>query len=331
MPPTNFFGSAVDDEDEDIEIPESLLDQAIKKYPSLMLEWHYRSEAESLIAFSNYAYYARGLVVPPNPGTLCSSNAIEFVSVENGVFDSSNGNEIEAGIIVKKIREILVENPKASLGVITMGMSQQRAINKILDELCENDEAFNKAYNFSLNYYEDGSYKGIFNRNLENVQGDERDFIILSVGYGANKDGKFRKAFGPLSLDGGGRRLNVAITRARKKMTVFCSFDPSELSSDNDAFMRNPNTTTFARFLSYSKAVSENNEEGALEVLRTFTDKDSQDADSETFVNIIADELEKVGYRVRKKLEAVVLRLILGFLIIQKMKILYLELILIKA
>lgn len=301
MPPTNFFGSSHDeDDDEEFEIPESLLDQAAKKYPSLMLEWHYRSESESLIAFSNFAYYEGRLVVPPNPGTLCSSKAIDFVRVDNGTFDSKNGNEFEAREIVNFVRKILVDDPKSSLGVISMGMSQQRAINKLIEELCETDEEFAKAYAFSLAYFEDGSYKGFFNRNLENVQGDERDTILLSVGYGRNKDGKFRKAFGPLSMDGGGRRLNVAITRARKKMRIFCSFDPIELPSDNEAFSRNPNTTTFARFLEYAKAISDHDEKKALQILELFSTSKKMMMEKNTFRSIVASELMKRGYDVRE-------------------------------
>lgn len=301
MPPTNFFGGGLeDDEDQDFELAESLLDQAAKKYPALMLEWHYRSEAESLIAFSNFAYYEGRLVVPPNPGTFCSTNAIRFTPIENGTFDSKNGNEAEAKRIVSDIREILVSNPKASVGVISMGMSQQRAISKLIEELSETDKDFEKALSFSLSYYEDGSYKGFFNRNLENVQGDERDYILLSVGYGKNKEGKFRKAFGPLSSDGGGRRLNVAITRARKQMTVYCSFDPLILPSDSAAFSANPNTATFGRFLQYAKCVAENNEDGAIQILNSFMATQRFDVRSDSFRSQIARALSNAGLSVRE-------------------------------
>nr|BDT27426.1 AAA domain-containing protein [Bacteriovorax sp. HI3] len=309
MPPTNFFGSSIDEDDEEeddidgesrVEIAESLLDQASKKYPSLMLEWHYRSEHEALIAFSNYAYYEGRLVVAPNPRTLCSSRAIEFFQVENAVFDSSHGNIIEAQEIVQIIKERLLEDAKASIGVISMGVKQQKAIDKILERLCEENEAFSKAYNFSLNYCEEGSFKGFFNRNLENVQGDERDEIILSVGYGHNKEGKLRKSFGPLSKAGGGRRLNVAITRARKNMKVFCSYPITGLAIDAEAYEKNPNTATFSRFLHYALSVSKQDDKKAIEILNLFPSGQISSSSRNILTHLIAKSLRAKGYKIEE-------------------------------
>lgn len=310
MPPTNFFGSNNDSDDDDeddevngeekFELAESLLDQASKKYPSLMLEWHYRSEHEALIAFSNYAYYDAKLVVAPNPRTLCSSRAIEFYPIENAIFDPKHGNVAEAREIVEVIKERLLQDSKASIGVISMGIKQKSAIAKLLDQLCEENEEFSKAYNFSLNYYEDGSFKGFFNRNLENVQGDERDEILLSVGYSYNKEGKLRKSFGPLSRVGGGRRLNVAITRSRKNMKIFCSYPIDKLDIDATAYEKNPNTTTFARFLNYAFSVSEQNDEDAIKVLQSFTAIKAGNKKEDILIQSIANKLRFKGYKVKE-------------------------------
>lgn len=307
MPPTNFFGSnGADDEDDDedgeekIELAESLLDQASKKYPSLMLEWHYRSEHEALIAFSNYAYYEGKLVVAPNPRTLCSSRAIEYYHVEDAIFDPKHGNVSEAREIVQVIKQRLLQDSKASIGVISMGIKQQSAIAKLLDQLCEESEDFAKAYNFSLNYYEDGSFKGFFNRNLENVQGDERDEILLSVGYGHNKEGKLRKSFGPLSKAGGGRRLNVAITRARKNMKVFCSYPISTLGIDSAAYEKNSNTTTFARFLNYAFSVSNRNDQDAIKILQSLSTNKGNSSKESDLIQSIAKRLKEKGYDIQE-------------------------------
>jgi superfamily I DNA and/or RNA helicase len=304
MPPTNFFsgGSGDDDYDDedDIELGESLLDQSLKAYPDILLEWHYRSKSEVLIAFSNFAFYGGKLIAPPNPSTLVKGKPIEFVNVEGGYFNSKEGNSIEAGQIVKEIVEILTKDHKASIGIISMGMSQQKIIEKLLDEEAERNKDFAEKYELALNYEEDGAFVGFFNKNLENVQGDERDYIIISVGYAPQKPGaNLRKAFGPLSTSGGGRRLNVAITRAKKKVKVFCSFDPSQLDMSEEAFKDKPDATCFARYLNYAKAVSSENLNQALSILRMFPASGAVTQRKPSRFNLdVKREIEKLGFRV---------------------------------
>ncbi|MFG1523848.1 AAA domain-containing protein [Halobacteriovorax sp. RZ-3] len=303
MPPTNFFSSKVDDdydEDEDLELGESLLDQALKSYPDVLLEWHYRSQAEALIAFSNFAFYGGRLIAPPNPQTLVNNDCLEFVSVENAFFTSKEGNPVEGQMIVNEIVDILKKDPGSSIGIISMGVSQQKTIEKLLDKEAEKDPKFAEALEQAWSYTEDGAFVGFFNKNLENVQGDERDYIIMSVGYAPAKvGGVLRKAFGPLSTKGGGRRLNVAITRAKKKMKIFCSFDPSILETSEEAFREKPDVTCFARYLHFAKAVSDKNLTAANNILDMFPRGGIASQRKPSRFNLdVKNEIEKLGFKV---------------------------------
>lgn len=304
MPPTNFFsGSGVDedfDDEEYIELGESVLDQALKSYPDVLLEWHYRSQAEALIAFSNYAFYGGRLIAPPNPSTLVKNRPIVFEKVQDGVFNSRTGNPTEAKAIVEEIIEILTKDFRASIGIISMGVSQQKAIEVLLDEAAAINPNFAEAYDKAMNHTEEGAFVGFFNKNLENVQGDERDYIIISCGYAPNKlGGKLRQAFGPLSSQGGGRRLNVAITRAKKKIKVYCSFEPSELDMSDEAFSKNPEKTCFARYLNYAKAVSNEKLDSAINILNMFSPSGPATQRKPSRFNLdVKREIEKLGYKV---------------------------------
>lgn len=302
MPPTNFFGGSSeddDDEENDIEPPESLLEQASRGFESITLRSHYRSQDESLIAFSNYAFYGSNLVAAPSFNVFGAGDAISFTRIENAYFSSKKGNITEAKAVVAKVAQILKENPHASVGVISMGVSQQKAIESELDLLAESDKDFDRAYTESLAYQVEGAFAGFFNKNLENVQGDERDTIIMSVGYApAKPNAALRRAFGPLSFKGGGRRLNVAASRARRKLHLFCSFDPFSLEVDQAAYERNPETTTFVRFLHYVALVSGKSTEEARQLLKTFESAEtmSSSENRKGLAKNIADRLTELGY-----------------------------------
>lgn len=302
MPPTNFFGGSSDeddDEENDMEPPESLLEQASRGFESITLRSHYRSQDESLIAFSNYAFYGSNLVAAPSHNVFGAGEAISFNRIENAYFNSKKGNITEAQAVVAKVAQILKVNPHASVGVISMGVSQQKAIENELDLLAESDKDFERVYNESLAYQVEGAFAGFFNKNLENVQGDERDIIIMSVGYApAKPNAALRKAFGPLSFKGGGRRLNVAASRARRQLHLFCSFDPFCLEVDQMAYERNPETTTFARFLHYVALVSEKSTNEARQVLQTFESAESiSSSESRKGLAVsIAERLSELGY-----------------------------------
>lgn len=216
LPPTSFFSvSHIDEDNYEKEDLESLLDDCLAlSMPSEHLLWHYRSRHESLIAYSNAKYYDNKLYTFPSPDNRISK--VTRIAVE-GFYDRSNSrtNKAEAQAVTDEIVRRLKdpELRKESIGVVTFSMPQQNLIEDLLDE------AYRK--NPELEKIADEMYEPIIIKNLENIQGDERDVIMFSIGYGPDKSGKVSMNFGPLNRDGGWRRLNVAISRARKRMFVF--------------------------------------------------------------------------------------------------------------
>ena len=233
MPPTSMFRSATDFEEEnpDVEgvvVPvdqDSILKECVdSNIERLRLTWHYRSRDESLIAFSNKAYYRDELATfPTQPGNADdSTNGVHFRWV-GGQYDGGTGasrtNQMEADAIVEEISSRLEADPEVSIGVVTLN-SQQRDL--ILDKLEAMPGRVRRAFNREVD--------PIFVKNLENVQGDERDVILFSLAFSPDpKTGVLRLNFGPVMTDGGERRLNVAITRARHEVVLFSSFQPEDI------------------------------------------------------------------------------------------------------
>ena len=226
MPPTRFFQADTFDEDNAIiEDLESILDDSLAlSLPSICLRWHYRSRHESLIAFSNSMYYDNSLLTFPSPYDLKSK--VEWQYVPDGIYEKGGKrqNEKEARAVVDEIRERLLdpERKGESIGVITFNIRQQSLIEDLLDALYRSNPALEKVAA--------ECEEPIFVKNLENVQGDERDVILFSVGYGPDKKGNVSLNFGPLNRDGGWRRLNVAVSRARKEMKVFSTLRAEQIS-----------------------------------------------------------------------------------------------------
>lgn len=225
MPPSNFFGSNTSSDNPDEEDLESILDQALAaRLPHLRLNGHYRSRHETLIAFSNNKYYDNKLVTYPSCDTKAS--AVTFHKID-GVYSKGKGrtNPIEAAAVVDEVVSRLQSDhhQHETIGIVTLNSEQQRLIEDLLDD------ARRKHNDIESFFYTTDDYDGVFVKNLESVQGDERDVIILSLGYGPTVPGgnTMSMNFGPLNRAGGERRLNVAITRAKLEVLVFASFDPS--------------------------------------------------------------------------------------------------------
>jgi len=225
MPPTNFFNKTVDVDNPDEEDLESILDQALAaRLPHLRLLGHYRSRHETLIAFSNNKYYDNTLITYPSSDTKAS--AVNFHRID-GVYGKGKGrnNPIEARAVVTEVVRRLrhPELSRQSIGVVTLNSEQQRTVEDLLDEA-------RRGYPEIEPYFHGtDDYDPVFVKNLESVQGDERDIIMLSVGYGPTTPGgkTISMNFGPLNKAGGERRLNVAITRATTEVCLFASFDPA--------------------------------------------------------------------------------------------------------
>ncbi|NKS42692.1 DUF3320 domain-containing protein [Rhodococcus hoagii] len=238
MPPTSFGqASTADDDEEDEEgtlapeDAESILTECVESgVPRLWLSWHYRSQDESLINFSNRNYYEGRLASLPSPGGDVTAG-VEWRRVD-GHFNRENKkhefrtNRVEAEAVVAEIRSRLATPHLAgqSIGVVTFNTQQRTLVQDLLDE-CDDP--------LVREQLRPDAEEGIFVKNLENVQGDERDVILFSTAFSKKPgDPKLPLNFGPLSRSGGEKRFNVAITRARRKVVIITSFDPSDIDLD---------------------------------------------------------------------------------------------------
>ena len=229
MPPTNFFSRTDDDSqvDDDSEVDlESILDEMRgARIPELKLNLHYRSQHESLIAFSNSRYYENGLITFPSPAV--DDNALRLVR-PSGFYarGQARHNEGEAKAIVAEILRRLTHEDSdvrnRTIGVVTFNSPQQTLILNLLDEERRKQPQIEWAFSSKKE-------EPVFVKNLETVQGDERDVILFSITYGPNQSGYTSMNFGPLNRSGGERRLNVAMTRARCEIIVFSTLDPSQI------------------------------------------------------------------------------------------------------
>jgi very-short-patch-repair endonuclease len=249
MPPTRFFSIGYDDDyddynekDDDLSDLESILDELSAVLPNAYLNWHYRSKDEALIAFSNKKFYEDKLLTFPNAYSANRRMGVKFEYCENGVWESKNGNKNEAEKVALIVLNHVTNYPGKSLGVVAFGKSQEyailEAVNKIRDMHPEAESFFSEIKD-----------EPFFIKNLENVQGDERDVIVLSCGYGKDQSGKFAMRFGPLATAGGGRRLNVAVSRAKYQMIVVSSFKASEIRETD----KNANRKLLRDFIDYAE------------------------------------------------------------------------------
>ena len=231
LPPTNFFqslevGDMENEAQDDVVSFESILDVCDGcGFPNKMLNWHYRSRDESLIAYSNYHFYDNRLYTFPNSSFDNPSTGLKFIYVPDGVYKSGSGaryNRKEAARVAELVYEHLLETPQLSLGVVAFSAPQRRMIEAEIEDLRLKYPGLNDLFSYDV-------AEPFFVKNLENVQGDERDVIILSVGYGRDASGKMPLNFGPINRDGGNRRLNVAVTRSRYMLKLVASIQPEDI------------------------------------------------------------------------------------------------------
>lgn len=228
LPPTNFFDraeSSADEEDVEGDL-ESILDECLgANLPTMNLAWHYRSRHESLIAFSNHRYYGGSLVTFPSPVT--EDRAVSFHYVK-GVYEKGgariNKPEAKAVVadIVGRLKSPGFRESKFTIGVVTFNSEQQSLIEDLLDEERRRDPSIEP-------HFAEVALEPIFVKNLESVQGDERDIMYFSITYGPDLSGAVSMNFGPMNREGGERRLNVAITRARHELRVFSSLKVEQM------------------------------------------------------------------------------------------------------
>ena len=299
MPPTRFFEKgAEDDENDDARDLESILDEALAaRIPLHRLTGHYRSRHESLIAFSNHAYYKGELVTFPSADTRDSAVSLRKV---DGIYARGKGrtNPIEAQAVVAALVAHLTDPKRKaqSLGIVTLNAEQQRLIEDLLDAERRKNPALEP-------FFTQGS-EPVFVKNLETVQGDQRDVILISVCYGPTEPGAatMSMTFGPLNRKGGERRLNVAITRATSEVVIFTSFDPSMIDLTRTQAEAVRDLKHYLEFAARGPAALG----GAIRSIGGSTDYDSD------FEMAVAEALRARGWVVRTQIGVSKFRIDLG-------------------
>ena len=278
---------------------ESLLDAAKYKYKSTMLNYHYRSKYEELIAFSNYAFYDGKLMIISNANRT-DEKPIERIKIENGQWINKQ-NEQEAQTVIKLIRNILITRKNnETIGVITFNASQMNLIEDLIEKEKNLDSNFATLMLAEENRFTNGENISFFVKNIEAVQGDERDIIIFCIGYAKNEVGRVAINFGWLNQDGGENRLNVAISRAKEKIFVVTSIEPEELLVDST---KNNGPKLFKQYLEYVKAIDARNNELAESILLSLADRNTQEQNQIIFDSEFEEEVYKKlierGYNVK--------------------------------
>ena len=298
LPPTSFFDRAIDDEDEDEENNEEIVSSAkaqdMESILSLcearglnqyMLEWHYRSKDPSLIAISNKEFYDNKLILPPCPYKNDKFYELSFERVA-GVYTRGKGvgrtstNIIEAQEVVNYVAKLakIEEYRQYSVGIVAFSKEQVNVIEELLEVKRRKNEVLNE-------FLSEDKNESIFIKNIENVQGDERDIILISVGYGPNEQNHRLPSmnFGPINREGGERRLNVLFTRAKFACKVFCSFDYGDIDLNRS---KSEGVRILKRFLEFAdtKHIADDIHSG-----------EQPDSD---FEEDVANEIRKMGYKV---------------------------------
>ncbi|MDU8930052.1 DUF4011 domain-containing protein [Alisedimentitalea sp. MJ-SS2] len=292
LPPTRFFERSFE-EPEGQELHESdlgsVLDEAMATgLPACTLDWHYRSRDEGLIAFSNQHYYENRLLTFPSVARVSSALRLHSAGGTYGR-GRSRTNPVEAKLIVRKavglMEEwaLLPEADRPTLGIITFNAPQQ----ELIQDLLEQERADNQSLNW---FFDDARVEPVIVRNLENIQGDERDVILFSVTFGPDSTGKVAMTFGALSAAGGEKRLNVAITRARSEMHVFASLRPGDIDPERTNSRGAHHLRAFLEFAA-TRPGSDQRKVG-----------DGSPSAPNAFAEAVATALEARGWQVRRSL-----------------------------
>jgi superfamily I DNA and/or RNA helicase/very-short-patch-repair endonuclease len=297
-------GLSYEEEDEEyveeLEESESLLSLAARAFQSKRLKWHYRSASEELINFSNHAFY-KDIQVAPNVKPFSDLPAIQWIETD-GVW-MNNQNLKEAEKVVELIRNHLINGDGKSLGVVTFNQEQAQLIERLLETKIQEDPEFRQHYEMIQSGPLDSR---ITIKNIENIQGDERDIMIFSIAYGRNIDGNVVHQFGSLSQAGGENRLNVAITRAKHRIIIVCSIYPSELTVNE----QNLGPYYFKKYLEYAYFVSKKEHANALSILKLMNNKmkiahrQQELKFNSIFEREVYEALTKMGYTVHTQVGA---------------------------
>ena len=285
LPPTSFFQkNLLEDKDWDelnddsIEIFDSILDECLGiGLPVKTLKWHYRSRHEDLIAFSNHRFYDDTMITFPSAQAETDSLGVKLVHVPDAIYDrgGKRNNPTEAEKVADLVFEHFKAYPKKTLGVVTFSIAQMETVEEAIERRLKEHSEFE-------HFFKEDRIDGFFVKNLENVQGDERDVIFFSVGYGYDQNRQITMNFGPLNKPGGERRLNVAVTRAREKVVLITSIKGSDIDPDVQAI----GIQTLRTYLDYA-------EQGIDALNRVKTKEGAFDS---ALDEDVANEIKKLGY-----------------------------------
>lgn len=297
LPPTNVGQRGVDDDDDDgstVQSQQSILDECLaSNIPSMRLSWHYRSRHESLIAFSNAKYYRGELMTFPSPVT--RDTAVRYIHVEGGIYERGGAkvNRKEAEAVVAEIVK-RAKTSSYSIGVVTFNGDQQRLIENMLDQARRADPSL------EAHFDRNQTSEPILVKNIENVQGDERDIIIFSVAVGPDKTGRITAQISSLNNEGGHRRLNVAVTRARRELLVFATLRPEQIDLGRTSAR---GVVDFKHFLEFA-------ENGARAIAEAFSPTGRQT--ESPFEDAVMQALQSRGWEVHPQIGVSFFRIDLG-------------------
>jgi superfamily I DNA and/or RNA helicase/very-short-patch-repair endonuclease len=287
LPPTSFFDIMLDVESDDYDLAvladmESILHLCKRSFPSKMLRWHYRSRHESLIAVSNQEFYDNHLLIYPSPEKDSEELGLKLIHLPDTVYDRGKTatNRAEAKAVIKAVFDHYQKygNTK-SLGVGTFNVRQQQAILEELELQLKLNPSMEK-------YFKEDHGEHFFVKNLETIQGDERDVILVSVGYGFDAEGRLSHNFGPVNQEGGERRLNVLLTRAREKCLIFSNFRGKDLHLNSSAPF---GLRALKEFLEYAEDKTLSQEEHLPNTA------------NEAFENAVYEFLTENGYEIHRR------------------------------